>query len=56
MHPVEVALRFESTDPPSGEASVAGDQRPFVGWLDLMRVLSELVEPPSPVSTNKSVS
>jgi hypothetical protein len=48
MHPVEVALRFETTDPPSGEASVDDERHPFVGWLELMRVLSELVETEGP--------
>jgi hypothetical protein len=59
MHPLEVALRFETSDPPSGEATAADERRPFVGWLDLLRVLSELVEsaPPHrdpPASTSSS--
>jgi len=44
MRPVEVGLVFVSTDPPTGEVSVADDRRSFVGWLELMRVLTELVE------------
>jgi len=48
MHPVEVALRFETTDPPTGEARVGDDGRAFVGWLELLRVLSELLEPERP--------
>ena len=47
MQSVEVALVFETTDPPAGEASVADERRAFVGWLELMRVLYELVEPTS---------
>ena len=44
MRSVEVALVFVSTDPPTGEVSVADERRSFVGWLELMRVLTELVE------------
>jgi len=51
MQSVEVALRFETSDPPSGEATVADERRPFVGWLELLRVLSELVESAPPAGT-----
>jgi hypothetical protein len=42
-----IRIRFDAHDPPTGEAVVEG-QKPvaFVGWLGLLRVLSELLGVP----------
>lgn len=43
---VDVCIRLESPSPPTGEAGVSGDgdTHPFVGWLDLLRVLSDVFQ------------
>lgn len=42
-----IQIWFEEKDPPRGNAaSERMDSLPFVGWLGLMRVLSELLAPP----------
>jgi hypothetical protein len=42
---VLITISIEQEDPPSGCAALMGDPgRRFVGWLDLLRVLSELVK------------
>jgi hypothetical protein len=44
---VVITIRLDATDPPAGKATVPGG-RPvsFVGWLGLLRVLSELLASP----------
>lgn len=46
-HPgVVITIRFDATDPPAGRISLAGGPEVgFVGWLGLLRVLSELLAP-----------
>jgi hypothetical protein len=42
--PVVVEIVFEECDPPSGRVAGQGaDPVPFVGWLGLLRVISELL-------------
>jgi hypothetical protein len=41
---VVIRIRFDAHDPPTGEAAVEGQTAvAFVGWLGLLRVLSELL-------------
>jgi hypothetical protein len=41
---VVITIRVEAFDPPSGWVSLAGEpERRFVGWLGLLRVLSDLL-------------
>ena len=43
---VLVQIWFEEREPPSGQAARAGaEPLPFVGWLGLLRVISELLAP-----------
>jgi hypothetical protein len=45
---VEITIRLDGIDPPIGRVSVAGGvEVVFVGWLGLLRALSELLESPS---------
>lgn len=47
--PVIIHLRIEGRDPPRGQLwSDGAAPRPFTGWLDLLRLLSELLAGPSP--------
>lgn len=40
-----ITIRLEATDPPAGRVSLAGDREvTFVGWLGLIRVLSDLLK------------
>lgn len=40
-----IRLRVDETNPPCGEVGADGEEAfGFSGWLDLMRVLSELIE------------
>ena len=42
---VEITIRLDGIDPPMGRVSLAGGAEvEFVGWLGLLRVLSELLE------------
>ena len=42
---VEITIRLDGIDPPLGRVSLAGGvEVEFVGWLGLLRVLSELLE------------
>lgn len=43
---IDVRIRLDSPSPPTGEVTVRGegDPQPFVGWLDLLRVLSQLFD------------
>lgn len=42
---VIIHLRIENREPPRGQLWAEGHPpRPFSGWLDLLRLLSELVE------------
>lgn len=45
---VVITIRLNATDPPAGRVKVTGG-RPiaFVGWLGLLRALSELLASPS---------
>jgi hypothetical protein len=44
---VHIQIWFEEKDPPRGKAaSERTDPLPFVGWLGLLRVLSELLARP----------
>jgi hypothetical protein len=41
---VVITVTLEQTDPPSGSAGLEGGERvAFVGWLGLLRALSELL-------------
>jgi hypothetical protein len=46
-HPgVVITIRLDATDPPAGRISLAGGPEvDFVGWLGLLRVLSDLLAP-----------
>lgn len=45
MSPVLIHLRVDEEKPPVGAVGPAGGPlRPFVGWLELLRVLSELLD------------
>ena len=42
---MEITIRLDGIDPPMGRVSLAGGvEVAFVGWLGLLRVLSELLE------------
>jgi hypothetical protein len=42
---VEITIRLDGLDPPVGRVSLAGGlEVVFVGWLGLLRALSELLE------------
>ena len=42
---VEITIRLDGIDPPMGRVSLAGGvEVVFVGWLGLLRALSELLE------------
>jgi hypothetical protein len=42
---VEITIRLDGIDPPTGRVSLAGGvEVVFVGWLGLLRALSELLE------------
>ena len=42
---VEITIRLDGIDPPVGRVSlVGGREMVFVGWLGLLRALSELLE------------
>ncbi len=44
---MEIEISVASTQPPQGEVAVEGGHRqPFVGWLQLLRLLVEAVAPP----------
>jgi hypothetical protein len=46
---VVITMRLDATDPPAGRVSRAGGPEvAFVGWLGLLRVLSELLASPRP--------
>ena len=47
-HPdVVITIRLDAIDPPAGRVSVEGRAEvPFVGWLGLLRVLSEILAAP----------
>ena len=41
---VVITIRLDAVDPPTGRACLTGQPEvPFVGWLELLRVLSELL-------------
>ena len=45
IEPVVITIRLDALDPPAGRVSLAGGaELAFVGWLGLLRVLSELLE------------
>jgi hypothetical protein len=44
---VKITIRLDELDPPVGRVSVVGGREvDFVGWLGLIRALSELFEAP----------
>jgi len=44
---VEIEITMASTEPPQGEVAVEGGHRqPFVGWLQLLSILVEVVARP----------
>jgi hypothetical protein len=44
----EIGITMASTQPPQGEVAVEGRHRqPFVGWLQLLRILVEAVARPA---------
>ena len=43
---VVIIIRLDAIDPPAGRVSLPGDpEHPFMGWLGLLAVLSELLGP-----------
>lgn len=48
---LEIEISMASTQPPQGEVAVEGGYRqPFVGWLQLLHILVEVVaEPAEPI-------
>ena len=45
---MEITIRLDGIDPPVGRVSVVGGREVvFVGWLGLIRALSELFEAPA---------
>jgi hypothetical protein len=43
-----ITIRLEAAEPPAGRVSLdGGSEVAFVGWLELLRVLSEMLQPPS---------
>jgi hypothetical protein len=47
--PMLIRIVVEQAQPLAGTATTAGrDPLPFEGWLELLRVLSELVDPATP--------
>ena len=48
---MEIGITIASTEPPQGEVAVEGGYRqPFVGWLQLLHILVEVVaEPAEPI-------
>ena len=44
-HLVEITILLDATDPPAGRVSFGGRELVFVGWLGLLRVLSDLLQP-----------
>jgi hypothetical protein len=57
-----IRLSIETTEPLSGTAAIeGGDPLPFKGWLDLLRVITELgaapsTEPPGNKARDRSAS
>jgi hypothetical protein len=49
---VEIEITMACTQPPEGEVAVEGGHgQPFVGWLQLLRILVEVVaRPAEPIS------
>lgn len=46
---MRIELRVEDGDPPEGEVWSEGHPaQPFSGWLDLLRILADLVQLPAP--------
>jgi len=46
---VVITIELDGTQPPTGRVRVAGCvASPFVGWLGLLRLLSDLVDGPDP--------
>ena len=44
---VIIQIWLEENDPPRGKVATGlSDPLPFIGWLGLLRVLSELLAPP----------
>jgi hypothetical protein len=47
-----IEITMTSTQPPEGEVVAGGLRQPFVGWLQLLRILVEVValpvDPPTP--------
>ncbi len=41
---MELQINVITAKPPAGEVSVGTSVAPFAGWLDLMRILSEIFE------------
>jgi hypothetical protein len=50
LFPVDIYIRVDGRDPPTGQlaSGVDGplDGRPFFGWLDLLRTLSDVMSEP----------
>ena len=54
---VGIEITMASTQPPQGEVAVAGGVRqPFVGWLQLLRILVEVVARPADTPTPSPAS
>jgi hypothetical protein len=43
---VHIDIWVDSTDPPVGRVGDDADAQPFVGWIDLLAVLSGILESP----------
>lgn len=43
---MRIEIWIDGTDPPSGRVGDDGDPLPFCGWIDLLAVLSQILETP----------
>jgi len=47
--PVEITIRLDDCSPPLGMVGVVGEpSKSFAGWLGLLAILEELLEPETP--------
>ncbi|MGH2812488.1 MAG: hypothetical protein ACRDI1_07220 [Actinomycetota bacterium] len=44
---VLITIRFDSREPPSGRVCLSERELSFVGWLGLLKALSELLDSPA---------
>ncbi len=52
---VDITIRLHELGPPTGEVGEAGGPaRPFVGWLGLLALLDDLLQPQAPAEVPPS--